>query len=139
LRGANFGVDTTAVIVLWNGESVSGVRVAAPHTALTFTSPSGPGGPVSLEVTVGGQPADLGGRRWSLAYRPPIFRGLSLEGSTDPFECSRSSAIPVTGGNATLQLLGSDFGNGSATTVCVPRCVWSLLRPLWYRYKAVGR
>ena len=121
LTGTNFGGDMLASRVTWNGVTVSGVRIGTPHTSLMFSVPPGPGGPVVLGVEVGGQSAVVvpGVTLPVVAYRAPTLGAPSLYDSTDPFECSRMSSLAITGGNATLLLVGSDFGDGSATVVYV--------------------
>jgi hypothetical protein len=114
LSGTNLGADVSACVVTWNGRVVAGVRVSAPHSSLVFSVPEGPGGPVSLGLEVGGQSvSESNASLPSLAYRAPVLQNPTLYDSSDPFVCSANG----TGGNATLLLLGSDFGDGTATNV----------------------
>lgn len=124
LTGTNLGGDLLASRVTWNGVPVPGVRMGTPHTSLVFSVPPGPGGPVVVGVEVGGQSAVVvpGVTLPVVTYRAPTLGAPSLYDSTDPFECSRTSSLAITGGNATLLLVGSDFGDGSATVVYV--VVW---------------
>jgi hypothetical protein len=118
LSGTNLGGDVSACVVTWNGRVVAGVRVSAPHSSLVFSVPEGPGGPVSLGLEVGGQSvSESNASLPSLAYRAPMLQVPTLYDSTDPFECLPNGNMSVTGGNATLLLLGSDFGDGTATNV----------------------
>lgn len=119
LTGTNFGADVSACHVTWSGRTVTGVRVSSPHTSFVFSAPEGPGGAVALGLEVGGQPVgDAGAWLPSLAYRAPVLRDPTLFDSTDPFDCSPTiDPWPLTGGNATLLLFGSDFGDGTATNV----------------------
>ncbi len=125
LTGTNLGGDGLGVSLTWNGAPLPGVRVVTPHTVLEVTVPPGPGGPISLALEIGGQSAagSLAGLVPPPAYRVPSLQEPSLLGASVPFECLRApgSALPVTGGGATLVLVGDNFGDGSATNVYVHR------------------
>jgi hypothetical protein len=125
-----FTLTHTMLQVNWNGARVQGIGFHVPHTAIAFTAPAGPGGPVALEVVVGGQASTPTALASSLAYQGPSLTDLSLAGDASPFDCGSQGSGALVGQTTTLRLAGGNFGTGEATIVTVGGVVASLLRTL---------
>jgi hypothetical protein len=97
LVGANFGAASAAVTV----DGLVCPVMMATHTTLVCQSPAGPGGMSTVRLVAGGQ---LGQRAFTWAS-PTLL-------SVSPSSASTRGGVPLT-------LTGSNFGDGTLTTVSV--------------------
>jgi hypothetical protein len=118
LFGRNFGVDPLQVSILWCGAAVVGLKIPEPHTTMTFTTPAGPGGNVTIDVRVGGQ-AVTDGSAMAARFVPPTLLSMGLAVDNARFDCSSGEQFSSGLVNAVLVLYGSNFGTGVATEVLI--------------------
>jgi hypothetical protein len=122
LTGTNFGAALGTISVTWAGAPVPEVRLREPHTTLSLSSLPGPGGAVPLVLTVDGQVT-----RVSLHYGAPRVDGVRLDrgGAGSTLDCSlvgadgRPEGGAPPGAAAALVITGTNFGDGTNTTVTV--------------------
>ncbi len=125
LRGSNFGPDSSAVVVTWNGLAMPDVAVTVPHSSLSFTSLPGQGAAgVNVTLSVGGQAAIS---VVHLPFSAPRITFLRLDRTFDTeasLDCrdvgpdGRPTGGPVSG-YAVVVIQGVNFGRGNATVATI--------------------
>lgn len=119
LLGTNLGSDPRDVTVTWNGEEVTSVFYPVPHSQLRFSTIPGPGGPIVLTLSVGGQTPGVGTLPRNLSYRGPSISAVDVDSDhQEDVDCS-SGPVSVGAANATLVVYGANFGVPGAATVLV--------------------
>jgi hypothetical protein len=134
LTGANFGPDSSRIVLLWDGAVVPIVALTVPHTTLFFTSLPGSGAGANVTLTVGGQKAGSGVRLPFAAPRvTSLRRGDSIDGEAS-LNCAdvNPDGRPAhgAGGSAVVVIRGVNFGRGNATVAAIQGVPCTLLAPV---------
>jgi hypothetical protein len=136
LEGSNFGLDSSAVLVTWNGLVMSNVAMNVPHSSLSFASLPGQGtAGVNVTLSVGGQAASS---VVQLPFAAPQITFLRLDktlASEASLDC-RDVGLDgrPAGGSvsryAVVVIQGVNFGLGDTTVVTIRDVVCVLRAPV---------